>query len=451
MADVKISGLPASTVPLAGTEVLPIVQGGTTKQVSIANVTAGRAISATSITTDTYKAASSSGGALQNSGGTPQLQWGAGGGNNLSVDVAININPANAAVAISPTGTGTVAISPAGALTINPTAASTINNTSIGASTRSSGAFTTLDANAAVGLSPANAAVAISPTGTGTVAISPAGALTINPTTASTINNTSIGASTPSTGKFSTAETTGKFSIGTAPTAGVFHYVVGSNSTDIVGYWANNFSTLMYTGIGNITYASGENAAATTLIIRKNPTTNRSINAAGTINASGADYAEYMEKSGNFAIAKGDICGIDVNGKLTNVFADAVSFVVKSTNPSYVGGDVWGNEEALGLTKPKQPEDDATDEEKAQYATNKTAFDAALEAARQNVDRIAFCGQVPVNVTDATAGQYIIPVNDNGAIKGEAVSNPTFDQYQIAVGKVISVKNNITKIIVKIS
>jgi len=146
MADVKISGLPASTTPLAGTEVLPIVQGGATKQVSIANVTAGRAIAATSITTDTYKAASSSGGALQNSGGTPQLQWGAGGGNNLSVDVAININPANAAVAISPTGTGTVAISPAGALTINPTAASTINNTSIGATTASTGRFTSVTA-----------------------------------------------------------------------------------------------------------------------------------------------------------------------------------------------------------------------------------------------------------------------------------------------------------------
>jgi hypothetical protein len=45
MADVKISGLPASTTPLAGTEVLPVVQGGATKQVSIANVTAGRAVS----------------------------------------------------------------------------------------------------------------------------------------------------------------------------------------------------------------------------------------------------------------------------------------------------------------------------------------------------------------------------------------------------------------------
>ena len=48
MADTKISGLPASTTPLAGTEVLPIVQSGTTKQVSVANLTAGRAITAAS-------------------------------------------------------------------------------------------------------------------------------------------------------------------------------------------------------------------------------------------------------------------------------------------------------------------------------------------------------------------------------------------------------------------
>jgi hypothetical protein len=53
MADTKISALPASTTPLAGTEVLPIVQGGATKQVSVANLTAGRAISATSVTAST--------------------------------------------------------------------------------------------------------------------------------------------------------------------------------------------------------------------------------------------------------------------------------------------------------------------------------------------------------------------------------------------------------------
>lgn len=45
MADKKISQLTGATTPLAGTEVLPIVQGGSTVKVSVANVTAGRAVS----------------------------------------------------------------------------------------------------------------------------------------------------------------------------------------------------------------------------------------------------------------------------------------------------------------------------------------------------------------------------------------------------------------------
>lgn len=53
MADTKISALPASTTPLAGTEVLPIVQSGVTRQVSVANLTAGRAMSATQLTLTT--------------------------------------------------------------------------------------------------------------------------------------------------------------------------------------------------------------------------------------------------------------------------------------------------------------------------------------------------------------------------------------------------------------
>lgn len=50
MADTKISALPASTVPLAGTEVLPIVQSSATKQVSVANLTAGRSFDALGMT-----------------------------------------------------------------------------------------------------------------------------------------------------------------------------------------------------------------------------------------------------------------------------------------------------------------------------------------------------------------------------------------------------------------
>jgi len=97
------------------------------------------------------------------------------------------------------------------------------------------------------------------------------------------------------------------------------------------------------------TTGTGYSVANTTMFVKKDTGTNRSINAAGTINASGADYAEYMTKAGNFTVAKGDVVGIDAQGKLTNVFADAVSFMVKSTDPSYVGGDSWGSEEVIGL------------------------------------------------------------------------------------------------------
>jgi hypothetical protein len=49
MANTKISALTGASTPLAGTEVLPIVQSSATVKVSVANLTAGRAIGATSI------------------------------------------------------------------------------------------------------------------------------------------------------------------------------------------------------------------------------------------------------------------------------------------------------------------------------------------------------------------------------------------------------------------
>jgi hypothetical protein len=163
--------------------------------------------------------------------------------------------------------------------------------------------------------------------------------------------------------------------------------------------------------------------------VRANNTTSRSINAAGTINASGTDYAEYMTKAGNFVLAKGDVCGIDANGLLTNIYTNSVSFVVKSTNPSYVGGDTWG-----------------------------CGFDAdslELEAERQKVDRIAFAGQVPVNVTSAAPGQYIVPfVTEDGGITGIAKDEAdlTLAEYMRAVGKVIAIEDDgRARIIVKVA
>jgi hypothetical protein len=55
MADLKISQLPAATTPLAGTEVLPIVQSGTTKQVSVNNFLPADVTTATNTQTLTNK------------------------------------------------------------------------------------------------------------------------------------------------------------------------------------------------------------------------------------------------------------------------------------------------------------------------------------------------------------------------------------------------------------
>jgi hypothetical protein len=62
MADLKISALPSASTPLAGTELVPIVQGGITEQVTVANLTAGRAVSAASLALTTTPLPVGSGG-----------------------------------------------------------------------------------------------------------------------------------------------------------------------------------------------------------------------------------------------------------------------------------------------------------------------------------------------------------------------------------------------------
>jgi hypothetical protein len=127
---------------------------------------------------------------------------GTGAFTTLNANSTVGLSPSNAAVTISPTGTGAT-------VTVNPAVAGTIDNMAIGGTTRAAGKFTTLDANSTVTLSPANANVALSPTGTGVVTISPAtlGSIdnvAIGVTTKAAGNFTSIGASSTGTGSFTT-------------------------------------------------------------------------------------------------------------------------------------------------------------------------------------------------------------------------------------------------------
>tara|TARA_R100001377_G_C3157665_1_gene98603 strand:- start:71 stop:865 length:795 start_codon:yes stop_codon:yes gene_type:complete len=186
----------------------------------------------------------------------------------------------------------------------------------------------------------------------------------------------------------------------------------------------SNFSTTKaYTfrdgvGIDNPNASSYSTATAAVLCVGA-MTGGRSINATGTVNASGADYAEYEANNG-LVISKGSIIGFKTDGTLTLTFSEAVRFAVKSTDPAYVGGDTWSDVE------PPEKNTSAWD----------TWFTEA-EAKRAKVDRVAYSGKVPVNVQGATAGQYIMAVaNSSGKIIGQAITDPDFSQYKLSVGRV---------------
>jgi hypothetical protein len=157
VSGISLSGTVTTTgnLTLGGTLDLsaPPAIGGTT-----ANTVRGTTITATTkFVGPFFDAANSAGGALRNASGTSQLSWGAGGGDNLALNVSTNINGANAQVDISPTGTGHVHIKPAGSgsIEIAPTSLGTINNMSIGATTASTGKFTTIDFSSTLAVSGA--------------------------------------------------------------------------------------------------------------------------------------------------------------------------------------------------------------------------------------------------------------------------------------------------------
>ena len=127
------------------------VTGGTINGTTIGATTATTGAfttvtASTSLTTPIVQASNSGGLALRNSAGTTQISMGAGGGDNVSINVSTNLNGTNAQIDISPTGTGHVHIKPTGAnsIEIAPTFAGDIDNMIIGAVTPKNGSFVDL-------------------------------------------------------------------------------------------------------------------------------------------------------------------------------------------------------------------------------------------------------------------------------------------------------------------
>jgi hypothetical protein len=100
MADLKISQLPAATTPLAGTEVLPIVQLGSTVQVSVNNLTAGKAVSASTVSATTVTATTLQGSLDTNVAAAKLTVSG--------TSVVASGTDTNISVTLTPKGTGVV-------------------------------------------------------------------------------------------------------------------------------------------------------------------------------------------------------------------------------------------------------------------------------------------------------------------------------------------------------
>jgi hypothetical protein len=262
----------------------------------------------------------------------------------------------------------------------------------------------------------------------------------------STRYSTTWGVNTPGGVNTFGADANGNCFLGTS--SGASHIINRPGSTEstvILSFQAAG------TSIGYMQDARGTgiNGANTLLALNKHSTTSRSINAAGTVNASGADYAEYMRKAqGCGVIAKGQIIGIDSNGEITDQWASSLTFATKSTAPSYVGGDGW-----FTTPRPEAPTTEAGAEVLTQYEQDMSAWEAAHETARQCVDRIAFAGQVPVNVYGATPGQYIVPAQEGDGIKGISKndSDMTISDYMRTIGRVIAIEpDGRARVIVKV-
>lgn len=194
---------------------------------------------------------------------------------------------------------------------------------------------------------------------------------------------------------------------------------------------------------GSVTgLSAGENTNNCMMRIRKDTTTGRSLNVAGTISAGSAlitgnnDFAEYMERANHSdTILAGEICGINSTDKVTKKFSESIAFLVKSTTPGVVGGEPWFQLEDI----------------EGESEEDKQARSVELE---NNSEEMAYVGRVPllIDSTLVTPGDWIVPVvgtADSIAIQVVSDADITFAQYKRAVGQVWSIIDG-TKVVLAV-
>jgi len=216
----------------------------------------------TSVSTPILKATSSAGGAIQNASGTNQIQWGAGGGDNVTVDVSTNLNGTNAQIDISPTGTGHVHINPtgSGSVQINPTSVGTIDNMTIGATTPKAITGTTITATSFVGSGASLTNVVNSLAASTGISVSGAtGAVTVTNTAPDQVVSITGAGTTSVTGTYPNFTVTSNDQY-TGTVTSVAALTLGTTGTDLSSTVANSTTTPVITL--NVPTASATNRGA---------------------------------------------------------------------------------------------------------------------------------------------------------------------------------------------
>ena len=319
--------------------------------------TLAAAITGTTITATTsfvgsnFNAAGSGGGSLKTNTGNACLQWGGGGGTNVTIDGAINMNGANSAISIAPTGTGTA--------TINPATASTMNNVAIGGTTPLAGTFTDLRVNNTISLAGSTGTAGYVLTSNGASAptwqANASGlAITDDTTTNATRYLTFTSASTGSiTGadvsstKLAFNPSTGALSATSFNGAGVFTTLSAS-------------STATFSGSSSVLAAVFANAAETTTIsaTAATGTINYDVTTQSvlyyTSNASANWTVNFRASSGtslNTAMATGQSVTVVflVTQGATAYYNNAITIDGTSVTPKYQGGTAPTSGNASGI------------------------------------------------------------------------------------------------------
>lgn len=236
----------------------------------------------------------------------------------LNADGKVELNPLNNDVEISPTGSGTVDISPAGnvqfqgtgALTVNVSQAVSIGSSGSTVSVGNAGRTTSVLGN--LSATTTNQTVTLSPTGTGTVTIDPAGntsidsgaTTTITSTNAGSITNMNIGSSNPGTGAFTSLTASGNASItsSTASSGVASGALVVTGGLGVGG--AIYAGSIQNTPIGSTTRSTGAftsiaaNAASSiTATTASTNTTTGALVISGGLGVGGAIYAGSLQNT----------------------------------------------------------------------------------------------------------------------------------------------------------